>query len=251
MLYLIGLGLDLKDLSLKAIEKIEKSKKVYVESYTIGFPYSLKDLESFLSQTLGKKINLVVADRNMMENQLNKLLIEAKIVDVSILIYGDPLAATTHTTVLKEAKKLRLKTEVIHNASVFNVIAQTGLQLYKFGKTTSIPRWQEGFKPTSFFDVIKENLSIKAHSLVLIDIGLSLRDAMRELNEASQGEFIDKNMIIISRGGTKDQRIFYGSIKKIVSEIENGKIEAKEPFCIIVPGETHFSEEEMLRGFSI
>lgn len=47
MLYLIGLGLDLNDLSLKAIEMIEKSKKVYIEAYTVGFPYSLKILRNF------------------------------------------------------------------------------------------------------------------------------------------------------------------------------------------------------------
>ncbi|MCX6742448.1 MAG: diphthine synthase [Candidatus Pacearchaeota archaeon] len=251
MLYLIGLGLDLNDLSLKAIERIERSKKVYIEAYTIGFPYSLKELEEFLFKIVGKRIEISIANRELMENKLNKILMEAKMVDTSILVYGDPLAATTHMTVLKEARKLRLKTEVLHNASVFNAISQTGLQLYKFGKTTSIPKWQDNFKPTSFFDIIKENLSIKAHSLVLVDIGLSLKETIKELNEASQGELIDKNIVIMSRGGTKNQKIFYGNMKDIVSNIEKGKIEAEEPFCLIIPSEMHFSEEEMLKEFLI
>ncbi|MEK9207878.1 MAG: MGMT family protein, partial [Patescibacteria group bacterium] len=37
------------------------------------------------------------------------------------------------------AKKLGISTKIIHNASIINAIGITGLQLYKFGKVSSIP----------------------------------------------------------------------------------------------------------------
>ena len=48
MLYLIGLGLDKKDISLNAFESLKKCKKVYFENYTNVMPYSVKDLEKAL-----------------------------------------------------------------------------------------------------------------------------------------------------------------------------------------------------------
>jgi len=37
--YLIGLGLDLKSISVDALDIIKKCKKVYLEDYTVDFPY--------------------------------------------------------------------------------------------------------------------------------------------------------------------------------------------------------------------
>ena len=68
MLYLIGLGLDKKDISLNAFESLKKCKKVYLENYTNVMPYSVKDLE----KALKKKI--IIADRKFVEE--NERLIE-------------------------------------------------------------------------------------------------------------------------------------------------------------------------------
>ena len=232
MLYLIGLGLDLNDVSVKALDIIKKSSMVYLETYTTTFPYEIKDLEKLL----GKKI--IPSGRKQFEDDIQMLIDQAKRDDISVLVYGDPLAATTHLIILKEAEKSKVKTEVIHNISVFNVISETGLQLYKFGKTTSLPRWQKNFKPTSFMEIIKQNLSIKAHSLILVDPGLSLKQALEQLMESDSGNLLkDKEMIIFSRGGLKDQKIIRGKMNALISK------KVLEPFSIIVPGELNFSEE--------
>jgi diphthine synthase len=232
MLYLIGLGLDLKDLSIRALEAIKKSDKVYLETYTTTFPYKIEDLEKLLC----KKI--ILSKRETFENNLNALIDGAKHQTVSVLIYGDPLAATTHITILKEAEKAKVKIEIIHNNSIFNVISDTGLQLYKFGKTTSLPRWQQNYQPTSFFQIVKENLSIKAHTLILVDPGLNLKDALKELEESDTNHLLmDKEIIIASELGTSKQKIIKGKIKQLSSK----KID--EPFSIIIPGELHFSEK--------
>ena len=38
MLYLIGLGLNEKSISLEGLEAVKKCKKVYLEGYTVDFP---------------------------------------------------------------------------------------------------------------------------------------------------------------------------------------------------------------------
>lgn len=235
MLYLIGLGLDLKDISLKALEAIKSSSQIYLETYTTTFPYSIEDLEKLI----GKKV--IPSGRKQFEDDIDTLLSQSKKENVSILVYGDPLAATTHITIVREAQKKKVNTEIIHNISAFNVFSETGLQLYKFGKTTSLPKWLPNFKPTSYMDIVKENLSIKAHSCILVDPGMSLKQALEQLIESDKdGLLKDREIILFSRGGLKDQKIIKGKLKQFISK--NQKI--LEPFSIIIPGELNFSEKD-------
>lgn len=202
MLYLIGLGLNEKNISRQGLEAIEKCSKIYLESYTVNFPYNAKDLE----KVLGKKI--VEIEREKVEDL--SLIKTAKKEDVALLVYGSPLTATTHITLVQEAKKQKIKYEIIHNTSILDAIAETGLQLYKFGKTTSMPKWQKNFTPTSFMEIVKENLSIGAHSLILIDISLGLKDAISELEDSAKKNRVKiEKIVICSRLGTKDSKIFY------------------------------------------
>ncbi len=232
MLYLIGLGLDLNDISLKALEAIKKSEKIYLETYTTTFPYKIQELE----KAIGKKV--IPSNRETFENNVAALIAQAKREDITILVYGDPLAATTHITILREAETTKVKTQVIHNISIFNVVSETGLQLYKFGKTTSLPRWQENYKPISFLEIIKENLSIKAHSLILVDPGFNLKQAINQLIESDKDKLLaDKTIIIASCLGTPKQKIEKGKIQQLTSK------KIQEPFCIIVPSELNFSEK--------
>jgi diphthine synthase len=224
MLYLVGLGLDLKDISLKALEVIKECDEVFLENYTITFPYTVEELE----KVINKKIAL--ADRKFVES--NFFVEESKNKNVVILVYGDPLAATTHINFVRETKA-----KVIHAPSILTAISETGLQLYKFGKTASIPKWQDSFKPTSFFQVVKDNLSIKAHTLLLVDIGMPLKEALLELDLASGKELGNKEIIICSKLGTEDGKIISGKLSKLKSK------KVKEPFSIIIPAELSFGEE--------
>ncbi len=236
MLYLIGIGLDKKDISLKALEAIAKCKKIYLEIYTTKLPYSIKELEKIIKKTIIK------ADRSMIENKSSEFIKKAKAQDIALLIYGDPLAATTHLSLLLETKKMRIKTKIIHSSSVLTAISETGLQLYKFGKTTSIPKWQQSYKPTSFYNIIKENQSINAHTLVLVDKGLSIREAINELTEASKNKLNNNLVIICSELGTQRQKIIKGKLK----ELKNLS-KLREPFCIVIPASLHFTEAKFLK----
>jgi len=236
MLYLIGLGLDLKDISLKAIEAIKKCDLIYFENYTNVMSFSIKQIEKVIK----KKIK--IADRKFVEE--NKEILEnAKHKKVALLISGGPLAATTHIDLMLRAKKEKVKLEVIHSVSVFTAIAETGLQLYKFGKTTSIAKWQPNFKPESFYDIIKENESIGAHSLVLIDIGLKVKDALGYIESIAIARdlgMLDKKIVVCENLGTSKQKFTAGRIPSLL------KLKFSLPACIIIPGKLHFMEEEAL-----
>jgi len=238
MLYLIGLGLNKDDISVRALEIISKCKKIYLETYTTKLPYTVKELEKII------KKKVIEADRELVENKSKELISEAKTSNVALLIYGDPLAATTHLALINDARKMKIKIEIIHNASIFNAIADIGLQLYKFGKTTSLPRWQPNFKPTSFYSIIKENLSIGAHTLILVDIGLSVKEALAQLVEVDADDiFKDRIVVIASQLSTKDQKIIKGKLSELKNKI------VKEPFSIIIPSQLHFTEAEAIKAY--
>lgn len=231
MLYLVGLGLNGKGLSFEGIESIEKCEKIYLENYTVEFPYSSEELEKIVSN---KVIN---ADRELVES--NRLLEEAKNENIALLVYGSPLTATTHITLIQEAKKEKVDYKIIYNASVFDAVAETGLQIYKFGKITSIPN----FEAESFIETIKENQKINSHSLVLVDIGLEFKKALERLEKLMEREkiIVDK-IVVCERLGTDNKKIYYNNI----DNLKNKKIET--PFCFIIPGKLHFLEEEVLKN---
>ena len=76
----------------------------------------------------------------------NKILIkEAKSSNVALLVYGSPLFATTHMSIVLDAEKMGVRVKVIYSASVLDGVAETGLQLYKFGKTASMAKQESDF----------------------------------------------------------------------------------------------------------
>jgi len=234
MLYLIGLGLELKDISLKVLEAVKKCKKLYLESYT-SLGASLKQLKSLL------KRDIIIAKRELIENKLESLLKEAKTQNIGILVYGDPLVATTHINYIIEAKKAKVKVNIIHNVSVVNAITETGLMLYNFGKTTSIPFDNQNVKAP--IEVINNNLKLGMHTLVLLDLDpaknkfLNIRDALEYLIENN----INRLCIACSRLGMKKQEIKVGYPNDLL------KLKfVRYPQCLIIPGKMHFREEEAL-----
>jgi diphthine synthase len=237
MLYLIGLGLNEKGISKEALEIIPRCKKIYLDSYTVDFPYT----EQALVDEIGKKVT--PADREKIENM--SIIDEAKKMDVALLVYGSPLTATTHITLIQEALASGVKYRIINNASIFDAVAETGLQLYKFGKVTSMPYWKKSYEPESFMEVVKENQSIKAHSLILIDINMDISKAIMQLEKAAKNHDVKLGKLVICQClGTKRQKILYRTIEEIREF--SGVV---KPYCIIIPGELHFLEKDFLKIF--
>lgn len=235
MLYIIGLGLNERGISKEGLLAIEKCKKIYLESYTVDFPYEIKDLK------FGKK-KIIKLGRSEVES--DKLIKEARGRDIALLVYGSPLFATTHISLVLDAEKQKVKTKIIYSASVLDAVAETGLQLYKFGKIASMPSREDA----DFMEHVCENMKIDAHSLILVDIGLSFDKALEQLERAINNKNIkidiDK-LIVCSKLGTSDSNIIYDNITNLKKQ--KNKIQA--PFCFIIPGKMHFLEKEGVGRF--
>ncbi|UZJ52924.1 hypothetical protein CBS101457_002244 [Exobasidium rhododendri] len=169
VLYVIGLGLwDEKDITIRGLEAVRGSVRVYLEAYT---SILMSDgYQERLEALYGKSI--ILAHREVVELQAEGILSKAATDDVSFLVVGDPLSATTHTDLILRARQSSppIPVKIIHNASIMTAIASSGLQPYNFGQTISVPFWTESWRPDSWLPRIAENNSIGNHTLVLGDI---------------------------------------------------------------------------------
>ncbi|KAK4387462.1 putative diphthine methyl ester synthase [Sesamum angolense] len=272
MLYVIGLGLgDEKDITLRGLEAIKKCSKVYMEAYTSLLSFGLTtDGLSKLEKVYGKPI--IVADREMVEEKADDMLLEAQVSDVAFLVVGDPFGATTHSDLVVRAKKLGVDVKVVHNASVMNAIGVCGLQLYRYGETVSIPFFTDTWRPDSFYEKIKRNRTLGLHTLCLLDIRvkepsleslcrvkkvyeppkfMTINTAVEQLLEVEQNhkESVyneDTTCVGLARVGCEDQVIIAGSMKQLLT------LDFGPPLhCLVIVGDTHPLEEEMLEFYSI
>lgn len=236
MLYLVGAGLyNESDLSIKALAILKKCSKVYIELYTNISHINIKKLEKLI----GKKI--IILKREEVEES-NTILKEAKTKTVALLISGDPLAATTHSDLILNAKKEKIKVEIIHGSSIFTAVAETGLFLYRFGQAVSLPMPKENYKPSSPIQKIEENLKMNLHTLILLDIGMEAKEALHLLIE-SKAVTLETKMIVCSHFG-KNAFIKYDSIRNLM-KINFGEL----PHSLILPAKLNFKEEEFLELF--
>ena len=132
----------------------------------------------------------------------------------------------------------------MNNASVLTAIGITGLQLYKFGKTSSIPFENENVQVP--YDVLKSNLKNNLHTLFLLDLNpeknkfVSINEALKRLLDQGME---DRLCVGIERLGF-DEKIVVKNAKELINVEFN-----KYPQCLIVVGKLHFLEEELLNSF--
>ena len=248
-LYFIGLGLNNeKDITVNGLEAIKKCDVVYLENYTSVLNCKKEDLERFY----GKKI--ILARRNLVEADNNEILENAKAKNIAFLVAGDSLVATTHIDLFLRAKKEEIKCYVIHNSSIISAVGVTGLQVYKFGKITSIPLENENIETP--YDALKDNLKLGLHTLFLLDLNpeeekfMGINDAIRYLLkvELKRNEriFFEKTLCVgCARIGSENQVIKAGSAKDLIKHNFG-----KPVHCLIVPGKLHFMEEEGLKNLA-
>ncbi len=274
-LYLIGLGLsDETDITVKGLQIVKKSHKIFLESYTSLLNVDVKKLEEFY----GKKIE--IAYRETCEIEINDILDEIakeknqdKI--YSFLVVGDPFCATTHSDLQLRAIKRGIKVKAIHNASIMNAIGVCGMQLYNFGKTISIPFFTEKWKPYSFLPKIAFNFESKFHTLLLLDIRvreiadenmfrrkkiyepatfMTVNIAIQQIIEAQEnlkikslGDVRKLKGIGVARIGASDQKIVSGTLEELL------KVDFGKPLhsLIITSSEIHPLEQDMFDFYKL
>ncbi|MCX8172613.1 MAG: diphthine synthase [Archaeoglobaceae archaeon] len=238
MLILIGLGLhDYRDLSFRGYEAVKKADEVYLDVYTSKF-FSIEELQKFL----GKEIKR--AERSDLEEKSEIIIDKAKEKDVAILVPGDPGIATTHISLILEARKAGVKTKIINNASIINAVCSlTGLQNYRFGKSATVS-WH---KSRAFLDTIKANLSIDAHTLLFLDLNppMTINKAVERILSI-EGELEAHFAVGIARAGSEDVVVKCDRLNKL------GRYDFGEPMhsLVILARKLHFIEYECLRIFA-
>ncbi len=244
-LFLIGMGLcDEGDMPLRAMDVLRGCQRVFAENYT---NMMREGTLSRLEEKIGRKIE--VLPREIVEGE-KEILEAAKGGDAALLVPGDPMTATTHSSLIEAAKKAGVATHIIHASSIFTAAAgECGLQIYKFGKTATITYWRENFRPTSFLDVVSENLKMGAHTLCLLDIDakmgpMKVSEAVKVIFQAQEegGKKAispDTKIFALWHAGWPDMKVWAGKIggwKKT--------LDMDGPAAIIIPGKMHFAEEE-------
>jgi diphthine synthase len=147
------------------------------------------------------------------------------------------------------------------------------LQLYNFGQTVSMVFFTDTWKPSSFYDRIKENVSIGLHTLILVDIKVkeqSLENMARGRliyepprymtvaqcasqmleteQERAEGVYSEDSLAIgAARVGSSEQKLACGTLKEL-SEINLGP-----PLhsLVLVGKRVHELERDYIRAFAV
>ena len=171
------------------------------------------------------------------------------------------------------ARELHIPTQTVPNASIISAIGSTGLQLYNFGQTVSMVFFTDTWKPSSFYDRVKENRQVGLHTLVLLDIkvkeqslenlarGRKVFDPPRYMTvaqcasqmletEEERQEVVygpDSLAIGAARIGAKDQKLVTGTLGQL-READLGK-----PLhsLVLLGRRTHDLEREFIREFAM
>lgn len=217
---------------------------------------------------------LIVAEREAVEQNSEEILKWTKAGDVAFLVVGDPFGATTHTDLLMRALDEKIPVNIVHNASIMNAVGCCGLQLYSFGETVSIPFWQDGWRPDSYYDKMCRNLENGWHTLCLLDIkvkeqsvenlvkGRKVYEPSRFMTAAQAAAQIlevirlrasegrptplipDQLVIGLARIGTTTQQL------KTCTLEEMAQFDLGDPLhTLVIIGETHPMEDEYIDMF--
>jgi len=243
-LSLISIGLsDEKDLSLRALEEARSCDALYAETYTTKIDTTLERLAALI----GKPVDPL--PRSRLEEQSDALLGEARRRRVGLLVGGDCLTATTHISLLLDARRRGIPTRVVHGSSILTAVAETGLSIYKFGKTVTLPLPEKG-PADAVLNALEENLNRGLHTLILLDLDseagryLGISRAVDILIDAARPEAFNGDTLTVgvARLGMEDAVIRAGRAGAL-AEADFGA----PPHSIIVPGRLHFLEAEAMK----
>lgn len=250
MFYLIGLGLNPKQITAEAIDAIKSCSKVFFESYTSRYSEgSIAEIEKLT----GKRF--VELKREGVERGFELILKEGKDENIALLVFGNPLNATTHVQLLLDAEGLGVKMKVVAGISIFDFLGKSGLDPYKFGRTCTIVYQRENYAPESFYDIIEKNHAAGLHTLCLLDIGAE-NDSMMSVSEAlgilekiekKRGKSIMQHAVLVGLYGmgSGNGKVKAGSL----NELKRSSY-AAFPQSLIVAGQLNDKEKEALHALA-
>jgi diphthine synthase len=258
MLWLVGMGIEgVRGMSVRALEALGMCNNIYLERFTGDL--SDADLHEINRYDALKEKEVKLVERWFVEDG-REILERAGRSEVALVMYGDPLIATTYIELYIRAAKRSISVEVIHSASgITSLIGESGLQIYKFGRTSTI--MSEALSAISVYNTILDNLLLGNHTLILTEYSESKEnispffldpgDAMKLLldveNDQRNLAFTkDTYLLVASRIGRPDRKIISGQTRSLL-EIQYGR----GPHSLIVPGRLHFVEKEAISSITV
>ena len=156
-----------------------------------------------------------------------------------------------------------------------SAIGACGLQLYNFGQAVSMVFFTDNWRPTSFYDRVKENRDIGLHTLVLLDIKVkepSLENLARgrmvyepprymtvgqcasqmlEVEEEKKGGAYGSGSLAIgaARVGGKTERYVAGTLEQLCGQDE--VLGAPLHSLVLLGSRTHELEHDFVREFAV
>jgi diphthine synthase len=247
VLTFVGLGLfDKTDVSQKGLACIRNADHVYLECYTSRLMgTTIEELGDYY----GKPVHPLF--REDVEQHPEEMLDKAEMSSVVFLCAGDPMVSTTHADLRMRAGERGIRTAIVHAASIASAVCGvSGLQNYRFGKSCSVPFPQKNWSPTTSIDVIAQNLSLRLHTLVYLDIQneryMTVPEAVALLEEMALKKGIQIPLYVgIARAGSEEPVIIAGPADKIL-----GGDFGPPLHILIVPAELHEMEREYLEMFA-
>jgi diphthine synthase len=247
MLTFVGLGLfDKTDITEKGLSCVRHADHIFLESYTSRL---MGTTVEELGEYYGRPVRPLF--REDVEQHPEELLNLAMNEHVAFLCAGDPMVSTTHADLRLRADAKGIKTRIIHAASISSAVCGlTGLQNYRFGKSCSLPFPEKNWFPTTPFDVIALNLSLRLHTIVYLDIQkdryMTVNEAVALLEKMAGEKGAHLPLYIgIARAGSEEVLVRAGSAENIRS------LDFGPPLHILViPAELHDMEQEYLERFA-
>ncbi|MFQ6118892.1 MAG: diphthine synthase [Methanosarcinales archaeon] len=247
MLTFIGLGLyDEKDITLKGLEAIKNADIVFAEFYTSKLMgTTLEKMEKLYD----KKIKVLSREDVEQDPVWLKEAIEKKVV---FLTGGDALVATTHIDLKLRAMDMGIKTKIIPGTSIISAVCGlTGLQNYKFGKSTSIPFPYKNIISETPYDTIILNKKNNLHTLLFLELDMTINYAIELLLQVEEMQKYNKdNNLMELKDGLAVGIARAGSDNPIVKADYLSKLkdyDFGDPLHIlIIPASLHFIEAEAL-----
>ena len=245
MLTFVGLGLyDEQSVTVEGQSAIGAADEVFAEFYTSRLTgTTIERLEEF------HETSIEVLDRAGVEQEPETVLDSAAARNAAFLTAGDPMIATTHVDLRLRAYDRGIETRIVHGTTAQAAASSlTGLQNYRFGKSTTLP-FPDTFGeavPESVVETIDENRARGLHTLVFLDIQAADDQYLRADEGASHlaAVFDDQLAVAVARAGSPDPIVEANRCSALADGEFGGPLH-----LLVVPGDLHELEAEALRAF--
>ncbi|ADX82567.1 diphthine synthase [Saccharolobus islandicus] len=250
ILSLVGLGISKKFITENAIDTLNNSDIIIFDKYTSR---SCDINVDVLRRLVKGGKTLIEADRSLLENN-SKIIMDYldKNYNVSIASIGDVLIATTHVSLLIEAKQRGHNVKVIPGISVHcYLISKSLLSSYKFGKSVTVTFPYNDFIDPTPYNVIKDNKERGLHTILYLDLkserAMTANEALQillRLEDKHRKNVLSKSDIVIvgARLGCDDEKI-------VALTVEEATLYdfGNTPHIIIIPGNLHYMEADAIK----